>query len=102
MSTVAEIFESLDYGPAPESDKEALSWLGKHERVFGHFIGGRWTEPGETFDVINPATRATLARVSQGTAEDVNAAVRAAREALPGWQALSPHARARSSCRRPR
>ena len=95
MSTVAEIFESLDYGPAPESDKEALSWLGKHERVFGHFIGGRWTEPGTTFDVINPATRATLARVSQGTAEDVNAAVEAARAALPGWQALSPHARAR-------
>ena len=95
MSSVAEIFESLDYGPAPESDKEALSWLGKHERVFGHFIGGRWTEPGETFDVINPATRATLARVSQGTADDVNAAVVAARAALPAWQALSPHARAR-------
>src|SRR5690349_6203869 len=95
MSTVAEIFESLDYGPAPESDKEALSWLGKHERVFGHFIGGRWTEPGETFDVINPATRAVLARVSQGTAAEVNAAVGAARAALPGWQALTPHARAR-------
>src|SRR5436305_410291 len=38
MTTVAEIFESLDYGPAPESDKEALNWLGKHERVFGQFI----------------------------------------------------------------
>ena len=95
MSSVAEIFESLEYGPAPESDKEALSWLGKHERVFGHFIDGRWTEPGDTFDVINPATRATLARVSQGTAQDVNAAVAAARAALPAWQALSPHARAR-------
>jgi len=95
MSSVAEIFESLEYGPAPESDKEALSWLAKHERVFGQFIGGRWTEPGETFDVINPATRATLARVSQGTAHDVNAAVAAARTALPAWQALSPHARAR-------
>ena len=95
MSSVAEIFESLEYGPAPESDKEALSWLGKHERVFGHFIGGRWTEPGETFDVINPATRATLARVSQGTPHDVNVAVAAARAALPAWQALSSHARAR-------
>src|SRR3954466_14161890 len=95
MSSVAEIFESLVYGPAPESDKDALSWLARHEGVFGQFIGGRWTEPGETFDVINPATRATLARVSQGTAHDVNAAVAAARAALPGWQALSPHARAR-------
>src|SRR3954470_20177809 len=95
MSSVAEIFESLEYGPAPESDKDALSWLARHEGVFGQFIGGRWTEPGETFDVINPATRATLARVSQGAAHDVNAAVAAARAALPGWQALSPHARAR-------
>jgi aldehyde dehydrogenase (NAD+) len=95
MSSVAEIFESLEYGPAPESDREALSWLGKHERVFGHFIGGQWTEPGTTFDVINPATRAQLARVGQGTAQDVNAAVAAARAALPEWQALSPHTRAR-------
>src|SRR2546423_132901 len=95
MSSVAEIFESLEYGPAPESDKEALSWLAKHERVFGHFIGGHWTEPGETFDVSNPATRALLARVSQGTASNVNAAVAAARTALPSWRALTPHARAR-------
>src|SRR3954465_3689286 len=95
MSSVAEIFESLVYGPAPESDKDALSWLARHEGVFGQFIRGRWTEPGETFDVINPATRATLARVSQGTAHEVSAAVAAARAALPAWQALSPHARAR-------
>ncbi|HEY2376652.1 MAG TPA: aldehyde dehydrogenase family protein [Gemmatimonadaceae bacterium] len=95
MSSVAEIFESLEYGPAPESDKDAVGWLGKHERVFGHFIGGRWTAPGETFDVVNPATRAILARVSQGTASDVHAAVAAARDALPAWRGLTPHARAR-------
>lgn len=95
MTSVLEIFESLEYGPAPESDKEALSWLRRHERVFGQFIGGRWTEPGETFDVVNPATREVLARVSQGTKGDVDAAVAAARSALPGWQALRPHARSR-------
>jgi aldehyde dehydrogenase (NAD+) len=95
MSSVAEIFGTLDYGPAPESDKDVLAWLGKHERVFGQFIAGRWTEPGETFDVFNPATRALLARVSQGTTSDVDAAVAAARAALPAWQSLTPHARAR-------
>src|SRR5205085_12310162 len=63
--------------------------------VFGHFIGGHWTEPGATFDVSNPATRALLARVSQGTASDVNAAVAAARAALPSWWASTPHAGAR-------
>jgi aldehyde dehydrogenase (NAD+) len=95
MTTVAEIFQTMEYGPAPESDKEVLSWLGKHERVFGHYIGGAWTEPGQLFDVINPATSKTIARVSEGTAADVDAAVSAARSALPAWKAFAPHARAR-------
>src|SRR5436190_9734487 len=95
MPSVAEIFASLDYGPAPESDKEALSWLGKHERVFGHFIGGQFTEPGKTFEVINPATSKGIARVTDGTPADVDAAVTAARTALAPWRGLTPHARAR-------
>ncbi|HEY4306865.1 MAG TPA: aldehyde dehydrogenase family protein [Gemmatimonadaceae bacterium] len=95
MSSVAELFKTMEYGPAPESDKEALSWLGKHERVFGHYVDGAWTEPGKTFDVINPATNKVIARVTDGTKDDVDAAVAAAKRALPEWRALAPHARAR-------
>ena len=95
MTTVAEIFQSMEYGPAPESDQPARHWLGKYEKIFGHFINGEWSEPGETFDVINPANREVLARVTQGTAHDVNAAVAAARGALTVWQDLGGHARAR-------
>ncbi len=95
MSSVAEIFQTMEYGPAPESDKEALTWLGKHERVFGHYIDGAWTEPGSMFEVINPSTAKTIARVTNGTTAEVDAAVRAARAALPKWKALTPHARAR-------
>src|SRR5690242_2625464 len=95
MASVAEIFRTMEYGPAPESDKEALAWLGKHERVFGHYINGAWTEPGDTFDVINPATSKVIARVTEGSKGDVDAAVQAAKNALPGWKALTPHARAR-------
>src|SRR6266571_3012732 len=95
MSSVAEIFRTMEYGPAPESEKEALSWLARHERVFGHYIGGAWTEPGETFDVINPATSQVIARVTEGTTADVDAAVSAARRAFSTWTALSAHARAR-------
>ena len=95
MSTVAEIFHTMEYGPAPESDKEAVAWLGEHERVFGHYIGGAWTEPAQLFDVINPATSQVVARVSEGTKADVDAAVAAASRALPAWNALTPHARAR-------
>ncbi len=95
MATVADIFKSMEYGPAPEADQGARQWLGKYEKVFGHFINGEWTEPGETFDVINPANREVLARVTQGTKTDVDAAVAAAKAALPAWQALDGHSRAR-------
>ena len=97
MTTVAEIFDTMDWGPAPESEKPVLAWIEKYSGEFGHYIGGRWTEPREQrlFDVMNPATAKRLARVSQGTADDVDAAVTAAREALPAWQALTPHQRAR-------
>jgi aldehyde dehydrogenase (NAD+) len=95
MTTVQEIFETMEYGPAPESDAEARKWLAAHGGAFGHFIDGGWTQPGTTFDIIDPSTAAVLARVSQGSKADVDAAVAAARGALPAWRALSGHARAR-------
>ncbi len=97
MTTVSEIFETMAYGPAPESDKPALEWLERHGRAFGLFVGGRWTKSknGDAFDVINPATTAPLARVTQAGQADVDAAVAAGRKAFPGWSALSGHARAR-------
>jgi aldehyde dehydrogenase (NAD+) len=47
------------------------------------------------FDVFDPARGERIARVTQGTAADVDAAVAAAREALPTWSALSGDQRAR-------
>src|SRR5688500_6781263 len=95
MTTVQEIFETMEYGPAPESDAEARQWLASHGGLFGHFLDGAWTSPGKTFEVIDPSTAAVLARVSQGTKADVDPAVAAARRALPAWKGLSGHARAR-------
>jgi aldehyde dehydrogenase (NAD+) len=95
MTSVADVFKSMEYGPAPEADADARRWLSKYEKVFGHFINGEWTEPGKTFDVINPANREVLARVTEGTSSDVDAAVSAAKKALPAWQGLDGHSRAR-------
>ncbi|MFN0099157.1 MAG: aldehyde dehydrogenase family protein [Gemmatimonadaceae bacterium] len=95
MPSVAEIFKTMDYGPAPESDAEARAWLAKHGAKFGHFVNGAWTKPGTTFDVIDPSTNAPLAKVTQGSQKDVDAAVAAARKAFPKWSKLTPHARAR-------
>jgi len=93
--TLAEKFATLEYGPAPEDPKEALTWLDRHHRRFGHFINGTWTEPNESFDTTDPSTGEKLASIAQGSSADVDAAVKAARAAFPKWQSLSPHARAR-------
>src|SRR5467141_1355974 len=97
MTTVSEIFETMAYGPAPESDKPALEWIARQSGAFGLFIGGRWTKGRSDagFDVINPATTARLARVTQAGQADVDAAVAAARQAFGPWAALSGHGRAR-------
>ncbi|HEY4321367.1 MAG TPA: aldehyde dehydrogenase family protein [Gemmatimonadales bacterium] len=95
MTSVKDAFDSMAWGTAPESPTIALEWLDAHQRRFGHFINGAWTTPGATFEVINPATSAALAQVSEGTDADVDAAVAAARAALPGWQALGGAGRAR-------
>ena len=92
---VPEIFETMDYGPAPESRAEAMDWIASHEGCFGHYIGGAWTKAAKTFDTKNPATGETLAKIAQGSAKDVDAAVTAARKAQKGWAALPGHARAR-------
>src|SRR5436190_260347 len=98
MATVATLFETMEYGPAPESDAPALDWIKQHDSGrFGHFINGKWTAPteGQYFETINPATTAVLARVAQGSKADVDAAVQAANAAAPAWAGLPAHARAR-------
>jgi aldehyde dehydrogenase (NAD+) len=95
--SIAEKFVAMDYGPAPEDAKEALTWLDQHKRRFGHFINGSWLEPaaGQFFDTVDPSNGEKLASVAQGSAADIDAAVRAARAAFPKWQSLTPHMRAR-------
>jgi aldehyde dehydrogenase (NAD+) len=93
MNKIAQIFDTLDYGPAPEAADQATAWLDSHSRRFGHFINGGWSAPGTTFSTDNPATGAPLALITAGSPADVDAAVRAARAAFPGWSALSGYQR---------
>ncbi|WP_309715589.1 aldehyde dehydrogenase family protein [Armatimonas sp.] len=93
--SVAEIFETMEYGPAPESAAPALEWLAQHSEGFGHFMGGAWTAPGTLFLTENPATGKVLAQISQGTEADIAVAVAAASAALPGWKALGGAGRAK-------
>src|SRR6056297_2656707 len=93
--TVKDIFDTMEYGPAPEDAAEAFAWLVDQGDRFGHFIDGAYTAPGNGFLSKNPATNETLATLTQGTAADVDEAVTAARRAQPKWERLGGHARAR-------
>jgi aldehyde dehydrogenase (NAD+) len=95
---IKRIFETMEYGPAPEPEGPATEWLEAHGRRFHHYIGGAWRAPstGEYFPTCAPGrNNAKIADVAYGSEEDVAAAVAAAHAALPGWQKLGAHGRAR-------
>jgi malonate-semialdehyde dehydrogenase (acetylating)/methylmalonate-semialdehyde dehydrogenase len=54
-----------------------------------NYIGGRWVDASSSEQLLvrNPATGETLGRLALSSAEDVNAAVQAAKQAFPGWRA---------------
>jgi 1-pyrroline dehydrogenase len=61
-----------------------------------NLIGGEWVDAagGETMEVLNPATGEVIAEVPRASAEDVDRAVQAAKEALPDWLETTPGERA--------
>lgn len=62
-----------------------------------HFINGEWVEStgSKTIDVINPATEEVIGRVSDGTKEDLDKAVAAARAAFSSFSETSKEERIR-------
>ena len=83
--------KSWDYAPAPES-RDVVT-LREH---YGHFVGGKWLEPRETYTTISPSSEEPLAEIGQATREEVDLAVGAAREAFAnGWSALPGSERAK-------
>ncbi len=97
MPNVKQILDTMDYGPAPEANAHIIAWLDQHKNGFKHFIGGAFVDAsdGAQFDVSNPADDSLLGRVAQGSKADVDAAVKAARQAFASWSKLSGHTRAK-------
>lgn len=60
------------------------------------FIGNEFVDAAEggTFDVIDPATGSVFAQAASGGREDIDQAVKAARDAFPAWSVTPPAARA--------
>ena len=97
MSTVREIFETMEYGPAPEQEDIAIGWLEEHPHAMHPFINGEFARfMDETyFESTNPRDGKPLARLVQCGKTEVNAAVAAAKAAFPSWSGLTGHERAR-------
>ncbi len=97
MPKIAELFETMEYGPAPEAADEARAWIAERGPRFGHFIGGAWCEPagGEFFATLDPSNEERLGEIAQGSGDDVDRAVAAARAAQRAWEELGGHGRAR-------
>jgi aldehyde dehydrogenase (NAD+) len=94
---ILERFDAMEYGPAPESRKEADVWLQSRDFSKSLFIGGEWraAQSGKTFETSDPATRKPLASVSDAGKADIDAAVAAAAKTLPKWSAASGFERAK-------
>ncbi|MGB0799085.1 MAG: aldehyde dehydrogenase family protein, partial [Planktomarina sp.] len=93
--TVKNIFDTMDYGTAPEDRGEALAWIADRGGIAGHYVNGQWGPLRDNMPVNNPATGDRLAGQTIGTFDEVTAAVAAARKAQPKWEKLGGAARAR-------
>jgi aldehyde dehydrogenase (NAD+) len=91
LTELQPIPEDWTYAPAPEA-RDIVSL----QPQYGMFVGGQWLEPSETYTTLAPRDEEPLAEIAQGTEEDVDRAVSAARDAFAnGWSSLPGSERAK-------
>lgn len=96
LTTIPMILETMEYGPDSEDSTLAMEWLDRHDRVFGHWIEGRWTQPvgTDSTEVRARDSVEVLAGVACGSHADADRAARAAESAWKPWCALGGSGRA--------
>jgi aldehyde dehydrogenase (NAD+) len=97
MTTLIDLFKTMEYGPAPESPAAVNAWLEDHGRKFGLFINNEWVKPkgAKYYSSFNPSTGELIAETAQAEKKDVDAAVTAARGAFKSWSQTPGVIRAR-------
>ncbi len=97
MSKILEIFNTMEYGPAPEAPDAVNAWLDEHGRKFGLFINNEWVTPkgAKFYPSYNPSNGELLAETTQAEKKDVDAALAAARIAFKSWSKTPGVTRAR-------
>ncbi|MBL7007803.1 MAG: aldehyde dehydrogenase family protein [Planctomycetes bacterium] len=91
LEPAAALAGGWEYAAAPESTPVEIA------PRYGHFIGGEFVDGagGDPIVTLNPATEERLSEIAHGGAEDVDAAVAAARAAQPKWSRLPGRERAK-------
>jgi aldehyde dehydrogenase (NAD+) len=97
MSTLLDVFKTMDYGPAPESPSAVKAWLEEHGRKFGLFINNEWVAPkgAKYYPSYDPSNGEMLAETVQAGQKEVDEAVAAARTAFATWSQTPGVMRAR-------
>ncbi|MFZ1040802.1 MAG: aldehyde dehydrogenase family protein [Anaerolineales bacterium] len=97
MTTLLEIFKTMEYGPAPESPSAVNTWLDEHNRKFGLFINNEWVTPkgAKHYASHDPSNGELLAETVQAGRKEVDAAIAAARTAFESWSKTPGVIRAR-------
>ena len=97
MSTLLDVFKTMDYGPAPESPSAVNAWLEEHGRKFGLFINNQWVHPEDAkyYPSVDPSNEELLAQTAQAGKPEVDQAVAAARAAYESWSMTPGVVRAR-------
>jgi aldehyde dehydrogenase (NAD+) len=90
-TTPAKAASGWQYEPALEATDHV-----RFEKRYGHFIDGKFTAAKSYFGAINPATEEQIAEFGQGSAAEVDAAVKSARRGYDKyWSKMAPSERAK-------
>ncbi len=97
MSKIIQKFKNISYGPAPEDNKDVMSWINSLNNPNNLFINGVWvkSKSSKKIPVINPATNQKLTTLALSNKNDVNAAVIAAKKAFKSWSKTPRNSRAK-------
>ena len=93
--SIETIFDTMDYGTAPEYRSVALQWIADRGGLFGAYVNGAFAPARDDLTICNPATGEKLAGVTLCSKDEVAEVVRCARAAQADWQAAGGPARAR-------
>ena len=85
----------MSYGPAPEDDSAARSWIKSHDGKFGAYINGEWIKEGEVVDNVCPSDGSILSQTHQAPISLLDRAIESSEIAYKSWSTLPPHHRAR-------